>query len=103
MRIFAKLALAAVALAALTTTASAAVNFTTPNPYDTNGVGPGESIVWNFDGIADTTHFTFSGGTYSLPSPGWVAPPANDSTTFGAAEPGANAVFSVKPGYELNS
>jgi hypothetical protein len=103
MRVFAKLALAAVALAALTTSASAAVSFTSPNPFDTNGIGPGESIVWNFDGIADTAHFTFSGGTYSAPSPGWVAPPANDPTTFAAAEAGSNAVFATKPGFELNS
>jgi hypothetical protein len=103
MRVFAKLALAAVALAALTTSASAAVSFTSPHAFDVNGIGPGESIVWNFDGIADTAHFTFAGGTYSAPSPGWVAPPAGDATTFAAAEPGANAVFSTKPGFQLNS
>jgi len=103
MRIFARLAVAAVALAALTTTASAAVNFTTPNAYDTNGVGPGESVVWNFDGIADTTHFSFAGSTFAMSSPAWVAAPTNDNTNFGAAEPGANAVFSSNPGFEMTS
>jgi len=103
MRAFARLALAAVALAALTTTASAAVNFTTPNAYDNNGVGPGESIVWDFDSIADSAHFTFAGGQYAMSSPGWVAAPTNDNTNFGAAEPGANAVFSAKSGFELKS
>ena len=103
MRILSKLTLAAIALGALTTTASAAVNFTSPNPYDTNGFGPGESLVWDFDAVADTTHFTFSGSTFAMSSPGWVAAPANDATNFAAAEPGTDAVFSVKPGLELTS
>jgi len=101
MRVFAKFALAAVALAALTTSASAAVNLAGSTAFD-SPPAPGESMVWNFDGIADS-HFTFFGTTFPATVPGLAAEPAGDSSTFAAAEPGANAVFSTKPGFELNS
>jgi hypothetical protein len=97
MHIVSKLVLAAFALGAVTTGASAAVNFSSPNPYDTNGVGTNESIVWDFDGVANS-NFTYTGGVYANASPGWVAPPANDGTNFGAAELNDSSTFSVKTG-----
>lgn len=102
MRVFAKLALAAVALATLTTTASAAVNLAGSTAFD-SAPAAGESMVWNFDDIQDTAHFTFSGSTFAATIPGFAAAPAGDSSTFAAAEPGSNAVFSTKPGYQLSS
>jgi len=102
MRIFAKLALTAVALAALTTTASAAVNLVGSTPFD-SAPAAGESIVWNFDTTNDTTHFSFFGTTFPTSVLGVAAAPAGDSTPFGAAEPSANAVFSTNAGFKLNS
>jgi hypothetical protein len=102
MRVFAKLALAAVALAALTTTASAAVNLAGSTAFD-SAPAAGESMVWNFDSIQDTTHFTFAGSTFGATIPGFAAEPAGDSSTFAAAEPGANGVFSTKPGFDLKT
>jgi hypothetical protein len=97
MHIVSKLVLAAFALGTVTTGASAAVNFTTPNPFDTNGVGPGESIVWDFDGIQNS-NYTYTGGTYTGATPTVVAPPANDTTTFGAAQPSLSSTFAVNSG-----
>jgi len=102
MRVFARLALAAVAVAALTTTASAAVNLVGSTAFD-SAPALGESIVWNFDAIHDTTHFSYVGLTFPATVPGVAAEPAGDSSVFGAAEPGSNALFSVNPGFQLKS
>ncbi len=102
MRFIAKLAGAAVALAALTTSASAAVSLVNSTAFD-SAPAVGESMVWNFDGIQDTTHFTFAGSTFPATVPGLAAEPAGDNSIFGAAEPGANAVFSTKPGFQIST
>jgi len=102
MRVFAKLALTAIALAALTTTASAAVNLVGSTPFD-SAPAAGESIVWNFDTTMDTTHFSFFGTTFPTSVLGVAAAPAGDSTPFGAAEPLSNAVLSTNAGFQLNS
>jgi hypothetical protein len=97
MRFFAKTALVAVALSAFTTAASAAVNFTSPNPYDTNGLGAGESIVWDFDAIANP-NFSYTGSVFAVSNPTVAAAPAGDATAFGAAEVGKDAEFSILTG-----
>ena len=102
MRIVSKLVLAALALGACTTAASAAVNFTSPNPFD-GPVGPGETMVWNFDTIMDTAQFSYSGDTFTSSIPNVAAEPAGDTSTYGAAEPGTNAVFSALSGEKLLS
>lgn len=101
MRVIARLALATVAVAALTTTASAAVTLVGSTPFD-SAPAAGESMVWNFNGIADS-HFTFAGTTFPTSVSGVAAAPAGDATAFGAAEPLANAVFSTKPGFQLST
>jgi hypothetical protein len=103
MRFIAKLAGAAVALAALTTSASAAVSLVNSTAFD-SAPAVGESMAWNFDGIQDTTHFTFLGTTFAAPGvPGLAAEPAGDNSTFAAAEPGVNALFSTNPGFQLST
>jgi hypothetical protein len=103
MRFFAKSALVAIALSAFTTAASAAVNFTTPFPYDANGYGPGESLVWDFDTVFNP-NFSYTGNTYTGPVTNIAAPPAGDTTTYGAAQPAsyalpfADAEFSILSG-----
>lgn len=91
MRLFAKSALVAIALSAFTTAASAAVNFSTPSPYDTNGYGPGESLVWDFDTVFNP-NFSYTGMTYSGPVTNIAAPPTGDTTTYGAAQPASYAL-----------
>jgi len=102
MRFIAKLAGAAVALAALTTSASAAVSLVGSTAFD-SAPAAGETMVWNFDAIHDTTHFSYSGLTFATTVPGVAAEPAGDSSVFGAAEPGTNALFSANPGFELKT
>jgi hypothetical protein len=103
MRFFSKTALVAVALSAFTTAASAAVNFTSPNPFDTNGYGPGESLVWDFDSVFNP-NFSYSGPTFAVSDPLAAAAPAGDATTFGAAIVGTDAEFLVaNPGTQLTS
>jgi hypothetical protein len=111
MRVFAKLALAAVALAALTTTASAAVVITSP----TGGVGglvAPSNPVWDFEGGAgdDTTHFSYTGGGTFTGTSANAAAPLGDGTNYGAAGTGTfgtpsqgtpDTVFATKPGYEF--
>lgn len=97
MRLFAKSALVAVALSAFTTAASAAVNFTSPNPFDTNGYGPGESLVWDFDSVFHP-NFSYTGSVFAVSNPTVAAAPAGDATAFGAAEVGSNAEFLVLSG-----
>jgi hypothetical protein len=102
MAIIAKLAGAAIALAALTTSASAAVSLVGSTAFDA-APAAGESMVWNFDAIHDTTHFSYVGLTFPATVPGVAAEPAGDSSVFGAAEPGTNAIFSTNAGFQLNS
>jgi hypothetical protein len=114
MRVFTKLALAAVALAAWTTTASAAVIVASPTGGD-SPIALGQTAVWNFEGGAgdDTTHFSFTGGgVFNGTVSGQQAAPANDATHYGAAGFGAlntpaqgspNATFSTAAGYQFSS
>ena len=116
MRVFAKLAIAAVALAAFTTTASAAVNLTSPTGGVTgiNGLGAGQSAVWDFEGGAgdDTTHFSYTGGGTFTGTSTSAAQPLGDATHYGAAGTGTfgtpsqgtpDTMFSTKPGYQFLS
>jgi hypothetical protein len=117
MRVFAKLAITAVALAALTTTASAAVNLTSPTGgvSGLNALGAGETAVWNFENSAgeDTTHFSYTGGgTFIGSTAGQSQTPLGDSTNYGAAGTGTigtpaqgtpDTMFSTKPGYQFLS
>jgi hypothetical protein len=114
MRFVTKLAIAAIALSAYSTAASAAISLGTPVGLSTNpGPAAGESIVWNFNTAADAlaghpviedmVHFSFVGNTYATSNPTVAAAPAGDTTGFGAAQPGQDATFSVKPGTVLTS
>lgn len=91
MRGFLKSALVAVALTASTLSASAAVNFTTPFPFD-GPVGPGESMVMDFDSPI-AAGFTYVGGILPFSIPGVAAAPAGDATLYGFASPGFDATF----------
>jgi hypothetical protein len=97
MRWFSKSALAAIALCVSTTAASAAVNFTSPNPFDTNGYGPGESLVWDFDSVA-TPGFAYFGGVLPFSIPGIAAAPAGDATFYGFASAGFDSTFLITSG-----
>jgi len=108
MRVLSKFVLAAIALGALTTTASAAVNLVGEAGLSTNpGPGLGETMVWNFDtgitAIEDTTHFSFSGSVFASPVVNVAAAPAGDTTAFGAALVGTDATFQAKPDIFLTS
>jgi hypothetical protein len=111
MRVFAKLALAAVALAALTTTASAAVVFTSPTG-GVSGLPAPSNAVWDFEGGAgdDTTHFSYTGGGTFTGTSASAATPLGDATHYGAAGTGTfgtpaqgtpDTMFATKPGYEF--
>jgi hypothetical protein len=103
MRFVTKLAVAAIALSAYSTAASAAVLLDHATGLSLNpGPAAGETMVWDFDGIANS-HFTFVGNTYAVSSPTVAAAPAGDSTTFAAAQPGTDAIFSVNAGTVLTS
>jgi hypothetical protein len=91
MRWFSKSALAAIALCVGTTAASAAVNFTTPFPFD-GPVAPGESMVMDFD-TPIAAGFTYVGGILPFSVPGVAAAPAGDATLFGFASPGFNSTL----------
>lgn len=97
MRRFLKSTVVAVALAASTVSASAAVNFTSPNPFDTNGYGPGESLVWDFDAVANP-NFSYFGNALPFSVPGLAAAPAGDATRYGFASPGFDATFLINVG-----
>jgi len=97
MRWFSKSALTAMALCACTTAASAAVNFTSPNPFDTNGYGLGESLVWDFDSVANP-NFAYFGNALPFSVPGLAAAPAGDATRYGFASPGFDATFQINSG-----
>lgn len=91
MRRFLKSALVATVLGASTLSASAAVNFTTPFPFD-SPVGPGESMVMDFDSPI-AAGFTYVGGILPFSIPGVAAAPASDATFYGFASPGFDSTF----------
>jgi hypothetical protein len=104
MRFVTKLAVAAIALSAYSTAASAAVNLDHATGLSlAPGPGAGEVMVWDFDSTMDTTHFSFTGNTYPVSNPTVAAAPAGDATTFAAAQPGVDAIFSAKAGTILTS
>jgi hypothetical protein len=111
MRVFANLTLAAVALAALTTTASAAVVFTSPTG-GVSGLAAPSNPVWDFEGGAgnDTTHFSYTGGGTFTGTSTSAAQPLGDATHYGAAGTGTfgtpaqgtpDTMFATNPGYEF--
>ena len=110
MRLATQLAVTAFVVGALTTSASAAVNLSGSTGLSLSpGPAIGETMVWNFDSIMDTTHFSYTGNVFSGPVGIIAAPPAGDSTKYGAGEPASagqaftDAIFQVKPGIELKS
>ena len=87
MRLVSKLALAAVVLGALSTSASAAVNLSGSLPLSTNpGLGSGETLVWNFSSIQNS-NFSYVGNVFTATVPNIAAEPAGLTGSFGAAEP----------------
>jgi len=107
MRVLSKLVLAAIALGALTTSASAvtivhgAATLANEAGLSTNpGPGSGEVIVWNFNtggtAIEDTTHFSFTGNIFIGLTPNIAAPPAGDTSRYGVALVGTDATFQTK-------
>ncbi|HXS07756.1 MAG TPA: PEPxxWA-CTERM sorting domain-containing protein [Rhizomicrobium sp.] len=122
MRVLSKLVVAAIALGALTTTASAVTPITEGSVtlYDYTGLsghpGPaaGETLVWNFNQVVnpieDTAHFNYTGATFFgnvfSGTKQIAAPPAGDLSRYGAAEPapfGTNAVFMANPGVVMTT
>lgn len=91
MRGFLKSALVVVALGASTLSASAAVNFTTPFPFD-GPVGSGESMIMDFDSPI-AAGFSYVGGILPVSVPGFAAAPAGDATRYGFASPGFDATL----------
>src|SRR6185437_1542828 len=86
MRFVTKLAVAALALSAYSTAASATVVLGTPVGLSLSpGPAAREHIVWDFDSNNDTAHFSFAGNTYAVSNPTVAAAPAGDATAFGAA------------------
>lgn len=111
MRVFAKLSLAAVALAALTTTASAAVVITSPTG-GVSGLAAPSNPVWDFEGGAgdDTTHFSYTGGGTFTGTSASAAAPLGDASHYGAAGTGTigtpaqgtpDTMFATAPGYQF--
>ena len=113
MRVFAKLALAAVALAALTTTASAAVIFTSPTGGVQRPLTPlwrRRILVWNFEGGAGRTpRISLCRRSY-FHRHSASRRPLGDATHYGAAGTGTfgtpaqgtpNTMFATKPGYQF--
>jgi hypothetical protein len=114
MRLASKLAIAAFVFGAASTSASAAVVLDHSTGLSLSpGPAIGETVVWDFDGIADA-RFSYIGNVIA---PGGIvgvaAPPAGDITAFGAAEPASqvglhgitmtDAQFLVSPGNLLTS
>jgi hypothetical protein len=106
MNVASKLLLAALAFGACSTSASAVVALNHSTGLSLHpGVGAGETMVWNFDAIHDTAHFSYTGSTFSSTT-SMAAEPAGDTTTYGAGEPadmGGSATFQVLPGFQINS
>lgn len=101
MRMLMKSILVALALGAVTNGASAAVNFTSPNPFD-SAPSASETALYNFD-TPGSSLLSYTGNVFQGFSSGWYAAPANDTTFFGAAEANLSSVLSVTPGHEFNS
>jgi hypothetical protein len=101
MRLLMKSVLVGLALGAATTAASAAVNFTSPAPFD-GAPAVTETALYNFD-TPGSSLLSYTGNVFQGFSPGWYAAPANDATRFGAAEANDSSVLSVTPGHEFNS
>ena len=113
MRLVSKLALAAFALGTISTSASAAVMLDHSTGLSLSpGPALGETLVWDFNGIADP-RFSYIGNVLPAGGNSVAAPPAGDTTAFGAAEPGyevghhgitmSDAQFLVSPGNLLTS
>ncbi len=98
MRWFSKSALAVIALCACTTAASAAVNFTSPNPFDTNGYGPGESLVLGFRFGGQSRLFVFRRRSCRSAFPVWRPLPRAMRRNYGFAFPGFDSTFLVTSG-----
>lgn len=95
MKFLAKSALVALALAACTISASAAVNFTaSPDP---GAYGPGEAQVWDFDSIANP-NFSYAGSIGFGDTFGVSTSPAGDASLYGYAGSGETAVFEALTG-----
>src|SRR5579872_2322254 len=107
MNIASKILFAALAFGACSTSASAVVALNHSTGLSTNpGPAAGEVMVWNFDAIHDTAHFSYSGSTFSSSITNVAAEPAGDTSTFGAGEPvgmGGPATFTVLPGFAITS
>jgi hypothetical protein len=107
MNVASKLLLAALAFGACSTSASAVVALNHSTGLSLHpGVGAGETMVWNFDAIHDTAHFSYTGSTFTSDILNVAAAPAGDTTTYGAGEPvglGGSATFQVLPGFQINS
>lgn len=104
MRFVTKLAVAALALSAYSTAASATVVLDHATGLSLSpGPAPGEHIVWDFDSNNDSAHFNFVGDTYAVSNPTVAAAPAGDGTTFAAAQPGVDATFLVLAGTTITS
>jgi hypothetical protein len=114
MRVLSKFVLAAIALGAFTTAASAApiihgsITLANEAGLSTNpGPALGETLVWNFNQVVnpieDTTHFSFTGNTFIHLTPDVAAPPAGDPSRYGVALVGTNATFQANAGVVLTS
>ena len=109
MRVLSKLVVAAIALGTFSTSASAAVLLASEAGLSTlPGVGAGETMVGDFDGIANS-HFGFTGNVFTHSITNLAAEPAGDTTNFGAAEPASasqpftDATFTANAGVTLSS
>ena len=111
MRVISKMVLAALAMGALTTSASAAVNIASSHPFDPAGtrLGTGESLVWNFNTVFNPvadSHFTYNGQVHVGTVANFWAAPANDTSHYGIATdigPIHDATFTIQSGFELTS
>ena len=115
MRVISKFALAAVALAAYSTTASAAVTLADHHAFDNPAtrLGPGETLVWNFNTTVNPVEnslFTYTGQVHIGNSANMWAAPTGDHSHYGIATDipatkggPTDASFSIASGYELTS
>jgi len=111
MRVISKMLLAALALGALTTSASAAVTLTASHAFDpaATRLGSGESLVWNFNTVFNPvadSHFSYVGQVHVGNLNNFWAAPANDTSHYGiATDVGAlhDATFTIQSGFELTS
>lgn len=104
MRVLSKMLLAAFALGALTTSASAAIQLVGSQPSDLP-IGGGQTLVDTFD-AAPNALFTYNGQIHIGNFTNFWAAPAGDATHYGiASDVGSptNATFTIAPGHELTS